>query len=213
MGCLALLLPLVIILPLVILLLVFNVVTISFGKLGLTPPAALTLFLLTLIGSMINIPVSRRRIPYQEPPRTRFSFFFFRPPPVTAQTIAVNMGGAIIPTVMALYLIPRAEPVPTLISTAIVVLVTWKLARVVPGVGIAMPGFIPPLLAVGLAYLLARDNPAPVAYIAGTMGTLIGADLLNWPKFKTLGTHLISIGGAGVFDGIFLSGLIAALLA
>ena len=213
MGCLGLLLPLVIILPLVILLVVFNVVTISFGKLGLTPPAALTLFLLTLIGGMINIPVSRRRIPYREPTRTHFSFFFFRPPPVTAQTIAVNVGGAIIPIVMALYLIPRTEPIPTLISTAIVALVTWKLARVVPGVGIAMPGFIPPLLSAGLAYLLARDNPVPVAYIAGTVGTLIGADLLNWPKFKTLGTHLISIGGAGVFDGIFLSGLIAALLA
>ncbi len=213
MGCLNLILPLLIILPIVLLLLFFNIVTISFARLGLTSSSALVLLILTLIGSMINIPVSRRRIPYQEPPQSYFGFFFFRPPPVTVQTVAVNVGGAIIPAALALYLIQRAAPVPTLITTAIIMLVTWKLARVVPGVGIAMPAFISPILSAGLAYLLARDNPAPVAYIAGTMGTLIGADLLNWPKFKTLGAHLISIGGAGVFDGIFLCGLIAALLA
>jgi len=213
MGCLTLILPLVIILPLVLVLFFLNIVTVSFGKLGLTQSSAMVLLLLTLIGSMINIPLSRRKIPYQEPPQSRFGFFFFRPPPVTVQTIAINLGGAIIPTGLALYLIPRAAPAPTIVATIVVALVTWKLAKVVPGVGIAMPGIIPPLLSAGLAYLLARDNPAPVAYIAGTMGTLIGADLLNWSKFKNLGAQLISIGGAGVFDGIFLSGLIAVLLA
>ena len=76
-----------------------------------------------------------------------------------------------------------------------------------------MPGWIPPLISAGLALLLARENPAPAAYISGTIGTLIGADLLNWPNFNKLGAHLISIGGAGVFDGIFLSGIVAALIA
>ena len=75
-----------------------------------------------------------------------------------------------------------------------------------------MPVWISPLISAGLAFLLARDNPAPVAYISGVVGTLIGADLLNWPNFKKLGSHLVSIGGAGVFDGIFLSGMVAALI-
>jgi uncharacterized membrane protein len=75
-----------------------------------------------------------------------------------------------------------------------------------------LPGFIPPLVSAGLAILLARDNPAPVAFISGTLGTLIGADLLNWPNFKKLGAHMISIGGAGVFDGIFLAGILAVLI-
>jgi uncharacterized membrane protein len=79
-------------------------------------------------------------------------------------------------------------------------------------VGIVIPAWIPPLISAGLAFLLARDNPAPVAYISGTVGTLIGADLLNWPSFKKLGSQLISIGGAGVFDGIFISGVVAALI-
>ena len=75
-----------------------------------------------------------------------------------------------------------------------------------------MPAFIPPLVSAGLALLLAHDNPAPVAYISGTLGTLIGADLLNWPSFKRLGSHMISIGGAGVFDGVFLAGILAVVI-
>jgi len=102
--------------------------------------------------------------------------------------------------------------VPTLIVTAVVIIATRLLARPVAGVGIVMPAWIPPLISAGLAFLLARDNPAPVAYISGVLGTLIGADLLNWPRFKKLGAQLISIGGAGVFDGIFLSGILAALI-
>jgi len=76
-----------------------------------------------------------------------------------------------------------------------------------------MPVWIPPLLSVGLALLLSYDNAAPVAYISGAMGTLIGADLLNFRHFRRLGGHVLSIGGAGVFDGIFLVGIAAALLA
>jgi uncharacterized membrane protein len=79
-------------------------------------------------------------------------------------------------------------------------------------VGIALPAFIPPLVAAAAAVLLAGENAAPVAYISGVWGTLIGADLLNWPRFKDLGTLVLSIGGAGVFDGIFLVGIVAALL-
>ncbi|MBW2109628.1 MAG: DUF1614 domain-containing protein, partial [Deltaproteobacteria bacterium] len=51
-----------------------------------------------------------------------------------------------------------------------------------------------------------------VAYISGTLGTLIGADLLNLRKIYDLGAPVASIGGAGTFDGIFLNGLLAVLL-
>jgi len=212
MGCFGLLLPILIVLPIILLLIFLNVITISFGKLGLSEAAAIALLLATLIGSVINIPVSRREIIYEEPQPFYQRFFFYLPPRVTHQVIAINVGGALIPTGFALYLLPRAPWMPTLIATAVVALIARLLARPVAGMGIVMPAWVPPLLSAGLAYLLARENPAPVAYIAGTMGTLIGADLLNWPSFKKFGPHLISIGGAGVFDGIFLSGVIAALL-
>ena len=70
-----------------------------------------------------------------------------------------------------------------------------------------------PLFSAALALLLSRDNPAPMAYISGVLGALIEADLLNWSNFKKLGAHVISIGGAGVFDGILLTGIVAALIA
>jgi len=146
-------------------------------------------------------------------PSIRVSYSICLPPRVTHQVIAVNVGGAVVPVGFALYLLPRAPLVPALLTTLTVTAVSRLLARLVPGVGIILPAWIPPLVSAGLAFLLARENPSPVAYIAGTVGTLIGADLLNWTNFKRLGAHMISVGGAGVFDGIFLAGVIAALMA
>ncbi|MEM4643084.1 MAG: DUF1614 domain-containing protein [Candidatus Bathyarchaeia archaeon] len=78
--------------------------------------------------------------------------------------------------------------------------------------GIATPAFIPPLTAATVAYVIPSNFPAAIAYISGVLGTLIGADLSNINKIPSLGAKVASIGGAGTFDGIFLSGVIAALL-
>jgi uncharacterized membrane protein len=80
-------------------------------------------------------------------------------------------------------------------------------------VGIAVPTFIPPLVAAGVALLLNREKAAPLAFVSGTLGTLIGADLLNLGRIADLGAPVASIGGAGTFDGVFLTGIIAVLLA
>jgi hypothetical protein len=61
--------------------------------------------------------------------------------------------------------------------------------------------------------LLSREDSAPLANIAGSHGTLIGADLTNLDKVRGLGAPVASIGGAGTFDGIFLTGILAVLLA
>ena len=53
----------------------------------------------------------------------------------------------------------------------------------------------------------------PLAYIGGSLGTLIGADLLNLDKLRGLGAPIASIGGAGTFDGVFLTGVVAVLIA
>ena len=58
-----------------------------------------------------------------------------------------------------------------------------------------------------------REDSAPLAYIAGSLGTLIGADLTNLDKVRGLGAPVASIGGAGTFDGIFLTGILAVLFA
>lgn len=204
--------PILIALPILFLLIFFDLVTVSFARLGLSQNAAVGLLLATLIGSIINIPVSRRRFLLRQPQPFFARFFFYFPPHVVEQVIAVNVGGAIIPIGFSLYLLPRVPFAPTLIAIAVVAVISRLLARPRPGVGILMPAWASPLISAGLALLLARGNAAPVAYIAGALGTLIGADLLNWPSFLKLGAHVISIGGAGVFDGIFLSGIVAALI-
>jgi uncharacterized membrane protein len=128
--------------------------------------------------------------------------------------IAVNVGGAIIPTLLSLYLLlARGGVVQALLVAAIVTVVVHVVARPVQGIGIAVPTLVPPLIAAGAAQLLAGDAPAVAAYVGGTIGTLVGADLLNLGKIRGLGAPVASIGGAGTFDGIFLTGILAVLLA
>jgi len=64
-----------------------------------------------------------------------------------------------------------------------------------------------------VAVLIAQHHAAALAYVGGSLGTLIGADLLNLGTVQRLGAPVASIGGAGTFDGIFLTGIMAVLLA
>jgi uncharacterized membrane protein len=102
---------------------------------------------------------------------------------------------------------------PGLLATIGVSIVCYLLANPVPGLGIAEPVFVPSLAAATAALLLSRRHAAPLAYIGGSLGTLIGADLLNLGKVQGLGAPVASIGGAGTFDGIFLIGILAVLIA
>lgn len=212
MGCIALILPLLIVLPLGLGLVFFNVITLSLENLGLSPQAAVALLIATLIGSLINIPVARHPVEYEEPRPSYSRFLYYLPPKTREQVVAINLGGAVIPVGVSIYLAPMAPVWQTIVATIVVAAVAKLLSRPVPGVGIVMPGWVPPLVSAALALLLSRENPAPVAFIAGTVGTLVGADLLNWHSFKKLGSQMVSIGGAGIFDGIFLSGIVASLL-
>jgi uncharacterized membrane protein len=129
-------------------------------------------------------------------------------------TLAVNVGGALIPVALSGYLISQINfGVSLPILLGVVTVVVNRLARPVRGMGIGVPGLVPPLVAALGAYLLcAPELRAPCAYIASTLGILIGADLLNLGQIRQLGAPVASIGGAGTFDAIFFSGIIAVLL-
>ncbi len=210
----AFLLPLflLLLLPLLFLLFYFQVAAFSLTRLGLSPEGAVTFFALCLLGGVVNIPVSKRQTVFEQRAVFGLPFLSYYQPRAREQIIAVNLGGAVLPGLFSLYLLGRAPFAATILATVVVTLVAKRLSRPVPGVGITLPAFIPPLAAAAVAVLLAGNNAAPVAYISGVWGTLIGADLLNWPRFRDLGTLVLSIGGAGVFDGIFLVGIVAALL-
>ena len=129
--------------------------------------------------------------------------------------VAVNVGGCLIPLAFSIYLMTH-QAVPgaqVLIATVAVALVSRLISRPIPGIGIGMPIFVPPLAAATLALLVNGDNSAALAYISGTLGVIIGADLLRLPDIRRLGTPFAAIGGAGTFDGIFVTGIVAVLLA
>jgi uncharacterized membrane protein len=80
-------------------------------------------------------------------------------------------------------------------------------------VGIAVPVLVPAVVALVIALIFSWKHAPALAYIVSTLGTLIGADLTNLGKLQGLGAPVASIGGAGTFDGIFLTGILAVLLA
>jgi len=126
----------------------------------------------------------------------------------------LNVGVALIPILVSLYLLVQTGMYRRmLIGVSVVAAVVHSLAQIVPGVGIAVPMIVPPLVAAGVALPLAFRRAPPLAYVSGSMGTLIGADLLNLGKIARLGAPVVSIGGAGTFDGVFLTGILAGLLA
>jgi uncharacterized membrane protein len=190
----------------------------AYMRLGVSSGVALLLLFASLVGSYFNIPLLE--LPQQRALSGQVVEFFGMRyvVPVVVQwpgtLIAVNVGGAIIPTLMSVYLLVRYRLwVQGAVGTAIVAFIVHMMAQPVAGLGIAVPVFTPVIATVIVAVLLAREQRAPLAYIAGSMGTLIGADLLNFDKIGGLGAPIASIGGAGTFDGIFLTGILAVLLA
>jgi len=189
----------------------------AYRRIGIGQGALLTLIWASLAGGFVNIPVARLR-GRETTDIDEFRVFGvrYRVPVVRRQPatiVAVNLGGAVIPTGLSLYLLARDDIWwQAAIAVTFVAVLVHAIAQPVRGLGIAVPALVPPLLAAVAAVLVSSTAPAAVAYIAGTLGTLIGADLLNLPRLRSLGAGVASIGGAGTFDGVFLSGIIAVLL-
>jgi uncharacterized membrane protein len=190
----------------------------AYLRLGVSPGAALFLLFGSLIGSYFNIPITiLPGATVQSGQVVDFYGMQYVVPYVTSwpgTVLAVNVGGAVIPTVMSAYLVLRYQLwLRAALVTLAVALVMHSMATPVPGIGIAVPVFAPVVTTAILAFILSREYAAPLAYIGGSMGTLIGADLLNLNNISGLGAPVASIGGAGTFDGIFLTGILAVLLA
>ncbi|MGD2112762.1 MAG: DUF1614 domain-containing protein [Gammaproteobacteria bacterium] len=193
-----------------------NLLVIAFDKLGLSPAAAMSLVLGALFGSTINLPLARvtAEEPAEPPPPLPDWLQRLQIPFEGTTLIAINAGGCIIPVGFSMYLMAHS-PLPVgevLPAIAIVSFVSYRLSRPVPRLGIAMPVLVAPFTAAITALLINVEYAAPLAYISGTLGVLIGADLLRLGDIRTLGAARASIGGAGTFDGIFITGIVAALL-
>ena len=215
MGILTVFLAIVIALALVL------VGEVAFQRIGFSSLEYTLILLGTLVGSTINIPLARARSaePIMEVEEVRVFGLYYRIPQVSyrevSTVIAVNVGGAVIPVVVSAYLL-AGHPgllLDALLGSLLTAFLVHLMARKVKGAGIVTPALLPPLSAAVLAYVLAPGSPAIVAYVSGTMGALVGADLSNLASITDLGAPVVSIGGAGTFDGVFLTGLVAVLLA
>ena len=189
---------------------------------------ALTMIFLSAIFSLVNIPVFKvvREI---EVPTIRYAYFFGIPYTIPVfvrrkrkMIIAVNLGGAVIPLILTAIFIAKIATSPysarTLISllevTFIVTFISYVIAKPVKGVGIVMPGFIPPLVSAFFSATLTvpQAYAVLVAYSSATIGVLLGADILHLIKdWDKLQAPIVSIGGAGTFDGIYLSGIMSVI--
>ncbi|MDH7594323.1 MAG: DUF1614 domain-containing protein [Methanomicrobiales archaeon] len=208
-----------------------SVIGTAFVKLGFSWREVIGILLCTLIGSFVNIPlfsIEGKPTLLKEPVHTLFGFFYRIREYTPVTMVSINVGGAVIPVLISAYLLvdslivlknPWLVILSSLIGIVIVTIVVKAVARPVRGVGIVTPFFVPPLSALLCGVLLSLSPgseplaSAIIAYVSGTMGTLIGADILNISRIQEISAPVVSIGGAGTFDGIFLTGVIAAFLA
>lgn len=200
--------------------------------LGLPPEAVGSFLLLSLVGSLFNVPLTEVRsvAPIYTVRKVSFFGVTWRLPRVEMGVrrtlVTMNVGGALVPLLVSLILlgwsIPRCSPDPLLtylkasVVLAVVILVVYRSSRLIKGLGVATPAFIPPvtvaLVTLIVHWLSPLSCPTQIAYVGGTLGTLIGADLLNLHRISNLGVPMVSIGGAGTFDGVYTTGLVSVVL-
>jgi len=173
----------------------FDATRAAFEMLGLSNAGALVLVMACLAGSLVDVPIRRLA--------------------ASDTLVEANVGGCIIPLLMCGWVVAHAslDAAQIIAATAFVALVSWRFSRVEPGVGVTMRGFVAPLAALIAAAVVNREQLAPIAYVSGTLGVLLGADLLRLREAGRTGAPALSLGGAGTRDGIFLTGVVAVLFA
>lgn len=138
--------------------------------------------------------------------------------PIT-QNVGINIGGGILPIILIGYLLVKADTVKekrraviALIVATVVVYGATKIIPTEPTYNFVLdPMYIFALLAGTVGYLAGRSRRS--AFIAGT-GSMILTDVVSRIEVALIGgTGTLVIGGAGIFDGIIIAGLIAVSLA
>lgn len=142
---------------------------------------------------------------------------------VSAAAFPIGAGMAAVATPDPVVRIRRRRLAGLLLLTTAALLSTFFTSSAVAGVGILsqFPSYLYGPIAIGVVSpLLAKPVfrlPAGagigIAFAATTFGVLMGADLLHEPPLYGAGAGLLSIGGAGVGDLVYLSGLLAAAVA
>ena len=216
-GIVILVCLIIVIIPLLFL----GLVGAAFTRLGFSWIAAVAVVLLMLIGSAINIPVGKIR---REMIRIEHGDGIipggYEP---WETTIAINLGGAVIPVAIACYLfyistqsIGTSIGLSVIAGVLIVAALSFVATRRMSGAGIRTPLFIPGLTSLLCGILLAGSvglAAGVIAFASSTFGILIGANIANLPRIRELNISEFSIGGAGTFGAVFIGCILSALIA
>ncbi|MCS7121812.1 MAG: DUF1614 domain-containing protein [Archaeoglobaceae archaeon] len=188
---------------------------------GVEKEVALLLFLLIVIGSFINIPVYKKPATFYSYQYNVFGIIYY----VVRKgkiVVAVNLGGCIFPSILAfkafLDTLIFINFVYFFIFLALATILSYAAAKPVRHVGIVMPMLFPVLIAISSSILVVFLSSAPLyvlpklSFTIGVFSTILGADILHLKDIEKIGEGVVSIGGAGTFDGIFLTGIFSALV-
>jgi uncharacterized membrane protein len=208
-------------------LLVLGIIGAAFTKLGFSWITAIAVVLLMFFGSYVNIPLYRikrdmvRIYPYTT--AVSGSDSPWPADPVWETLVSINLGGAILPVCISLYLLHQAMSitgtsllVPVGAGILLVAFVTFFATRPVPGAGLRVPLFIPALTALVMGMILFGGAGIPatvVAFVSGTIGTLVGGNIVQLYRIRDLDVPDMSIGGTGTFSAIFICCILPALIA
>lgn len=211
---------LLIFLPLLLLVFIFTGTAVFQLVFGVSADTAMLIFFFILIGSFINIPIYEREgVEYE----TTYRIFGLMYVVKRRQkmVVAVNLGGCVFPSILAfkamldlLHYIPLSAWLTTFLLTSAVI---YYFAKPVPNVGIVVPMLVPPLTAAFFSFLTLSIADAhmillpKLSFSTGVLSALFGADILHLKDLNKIGSGVVSIGGAGTFDGIFLTGIFAVV--
>jgi len=147
-------------------LLLLGAIEYAYRRLGIGEGALLTLLWLSLFGGLVNVPLVR--LAGRARPGIDEIVIFgvrYRLPTLRRDTptvLAVNVGGALIPTGLSAYLVIKDDIWwQALIGVLVVASVVHAAARPVADVGIVVPGLVSPVLAAGSARSSLPPPPPP----------------------------------------------------
>jgi uncharacterized membrane protein len=203
----------VILLPVLALYIVYLIITKAFREMGFSSLEAIVIvFVSFLLGAGIidgYVGISFSNIPL-------FTYHEY-------WMVGINVGGAVIPVLLSIYLSlkNRLKPIRVFLGIGIVTLVTYFVTYPDPEKGIVstFPLWLLPIVIASLVsivfYWKEKRKAAPLAYVIGTIGVLIGADcfhLISLLENEIHTTRNAVIGGASVFDMVFITGILAVFL-
>jgi len=199
----------------IIIVIQIEIFSLVLSRLGLSPSSASLLLVTTLFGSTLNLPLASITSTYNYSDKRPLRHLFFSRQFIDGRTlITINVGGGLIPILFSSYLIFTSGISIGIVTLAVclISIISYLFSRPIANIGIGMPLFIAPFSAAFTAMALSQENTPALAYICGSLGVVIGADLMRIKDIRLLNTPMASIGGAGTFDGIFMTGIIAVLL-